>query len=352
MLITEQDIKRLWGRAAGRCSMPGCRKQLCPYPTPGVILGEMCHIVAESPKGPRGKSRRLQKKINEYQNLILLCSEHHIIIDAYTRTWTVQRLHKVKQDHERWVEEHLRQGTMKADVADAIRRIDRFLTRQRWLHGLIWADIVNARFLQSLQESEDAIWFNLNTRKEFRDLYLDMLDKEYGNTDNTPFGFSWLNALIIFPDEYNRYKNDFPGLHISKPDCPTLLQDLRPFQENGKWYWQVEQVIPVPFLPTHNGFIWSRDETTALPNDVRKDPCEDFWGAYYWVRPYGIRAVIIGIGVLDPMECANGTAIWYSPKDKRPFIGVRPAKVATPEFLRQMDNAVRASYIDILKKHG
>jgi hypothetical protein len=46
----------LWGRAAGRCSFPGCRIRLVEDATETddpALVGENCHIVAEADGGPR-----------------------------------------------------------------------------------------------------------------------------------------------------------------------------------------------------------------------------------------------------------------------------------------------------------
>jgi hypothetical protein len=289
---------------------------------------------------------------NEYPNLILLCHEHHTVIDSEPAVWTAKLLHKTKDNHERWVEDHLENESVKADVAEAIKRIDRHFEGQKWLRTLLWADVGNARFLYALQKSEQAVWLKLNARKQFRDQYLDMIDGQYDQVKNPPFRFSWLDALVVFPKGHDGPEISSYNLPTSKLDCPLLLQDIHSIEESGRRLLKANQIIPVPFLPTESGYIWSRDNTTGLPNDVRKEPCEDMWGAYYWVRPYGVRAVILGIGVLDPLECASGTAIWYSPKDSRSFIGVQTAKPATPDLLEEIDSAVRSSYIELLNKYS
>ncbi|WP_063002578.1 hypothetical protein [Nocardia mikamii] len=42
-----------------------------------MALGEIAHIVADSPNGPRGDSPLTAAARNDYQNLILLCNQHH-----------------------------------------------------------------------------------------------------------------------------------------------------------------------------------------------------------------------------------------------------------------------------------
>lgn len=111
MPIPSTDIKILWARAAGLCSMPDCRKKLTPssetVAAGAVVIGENCHIVAESPSGPRGETPIPESERNRYGNLILLCANHHKIIDTNVSHWTVEKLKKVKEDHEIWIQTSL-----------------------------------------------------------------------------------------------------------------------------------------------------------------------------------------------------------------------------------------------------
>jgi hypothetical protein len=308
----------------------------------------MCHIIARNYDGPRGTAQVNSRDLDDYQNLILLCPEHHKIIDLLPQQWTVERLKQVKVKHEEWVEEQLRIGALQDDLKIAYKRVARFLERSQTLGALLWADIGNARFLHSLQQSNDVVWLNLNARTSFREGFLDFLDNQFGSSSSPPFSFSWLNSLVVFPDSYDLCRSEYIGLPSIKPEVPILLQDFRVAKRQSNRQLEVGTIQELPSLPLRSGFIWGRDARTHLPNDIRDQPSEDLWGAYYWVRPQGIRAVILGIGVLDPLECTHGTAIWYAPNDARPFIGVRPARELTPELTQQMDQAVIARYKEIL----
>lgn len=103
MSIPVRDQKMLWGAAASRCSFPGCAKKLVADKTlldPAVILGEMAHVVGESDDGPRGKSLLSVDERNRYENLILLCEEHHKLIDGQPATYAIETLQRFKRDHE------------------------------------------------------------------------------------------------------------------------------------------------------------------------------------------------------------------------------------------------------------
>jgi hypothetical protein len=108
MAISEVDVKRLWGKAAGRCSFPACNVDCLPFldldaPT---VVGEMAHVIAQSSGGPRGGAAA---GADAYANLILLCPTHHTLVDkAPDGKYTVEMLLEWKADHEQRVEALLR----------------------------------------------------------------------------------------------------------------------------------------------------------------------------------------------------------------------------------------------------
>jgi hypothetical protein len=59
--------------------------------------GEECHIVAQSPGGPRAAEIA---DVDGYQNLILLCRKHHKQVDDQRAHFTVERLKEIKREHE------------------------------------------------------------------------------------------------------------------------------------------------------------------------------------------------------------------------------------------------------------
>lgn len=74
-----------------------------------TVLGHVAHIVAQGDSGPRGDPSMDPKDRDRYDNLILLCTAHHQLVDtpANYATWTVERLKALRSDHEAWVSERL-----------------------------------------------------------------------------------------------------------------------------------------------------------------------------------------------------------------------------------------------------
>lgn len=103
---SQKDLKILFQRSGNRCAFRGCNKVLV-HPESDlddpVILSEVAHIVARSPDGPRGEYPLPLEERDKYDNLILLCEEHHHIVDGQSHTYTVERLHQMKSDHEKLI---------------------------------------------------------------------------------------------------------------------------------------------------------------------------------------------------------------------------------------------------------
>ncbi len=117
-------VKRLvWTRAAAQCAFPGCHRELIEEAVgndPAVFLGEIAHIVGHSEDGgPRADQPIPGGDRESEANLILLCLEHHAIIDGQEGTYTVERLVALKAEHERWVRE-LHRGRRPLTPSDAV----------------------------------------------------------------------------------------------------------------------------------------------------------------------------------------------------------------------------------------
>src|ERR1700735_2502031 len=103
MAIPLRDIRLLFQQSGNRCAFPSCTRTLsCPRSGKDstVPTSEIAHIVAESVDGPRGNHPMRSEERNRYENLILLCEEHHHVIDTQVATYPVDALRQMKYDHE------------------------------------------------------------------------------------------------------------------------------------------------------------------------------------------------------------------------------------------------------------
>lgn len=96
----------LWGRSAGRCQFNGCNKPLykSPVTQEPVNIAEKAHIYSFSENGPRGWGPFIinRHKINEIDNLMLMCHDCHKTIDTKENTerYSAELLKKWKKEHE------------------------------------------------------------------------------------------------------------------------------------------------------------------------------------------------------------------------------------------------------------
>jgi hypothetical protein len=96
---TERDIKILFARSMNRCAYPNCTTAIV-QPS-GTVTGEICHIKARSSKWPRYDPAQSDEQRHAYKNLILLCGNHHKIVDSEPAKYTVDLLNDFKEMHER-----------------------------------------------------------------------------------------------------------------------------------------------------------------------------------------------------------------------------------------------------------
>lgn len=132
MAIKDQDIKLLWGRAAGRCSNPACNADLTVIleDDPAYNVGEMAHIIAHAPGGPRG---RIGGGSDTYDNLILLCPTCHRHVDkSPAGTFTEEQL----LDWKRQAEER-RQDQTKAPRFSSFEELKGAVARRLLENGQI-----------------------------------------------------------------------------------------------------------------------------------------------------------------------------------------------------------------------
>lgn len=117
MTISDKTRKLLWGKSGNRCAM--CRDKLTIEKNQNddeSIVGEECHIVSEKEKGPRYDAEYKQELMNSYDNLILLCKVHHKQVDDQYYTYSSNVLREIKNNHEKWISEKLKDEPEFPDV--------------------------------------------------------------------------------------------------------------------------------------------------------------------------------------------------------------------------------------------
>ncbi len=102
--ISDATTLRLWVQAGGRCEYHACNRylledELTGYP---LNLAERAHIIGatEAPGSPRGDDPLPVSDRSDVDNLMLLCRDHHRVIDRLLREHGIDGLRRMKRDHE------------------------------------------------------------------------------------------------------------------------------------------------------------------------------------------------------------------------------------------------------------
>lgn len=100
---TQRTLKILFALSGNQCAEPNCRNPIIKSATaasPQLVLAEICHILALSEDGPRGRANLTEAELNQPSNLMLFCPTHHTIVDGQHKTYPAELLQKWKAAHE------------------------------------------------------------------------------------------------------------------------------------------------------------------------------------------------------------------------------------------------------------
>ena len=166
----------LWGRSGNLCAFPDCKKELFIDENDtddASLIGEECHIVAQKVSGPRGDSSLSPEQRDKYDNLILLCRNHHKQIDEQEDKYTIEKLKYFKQEHEKWVQKNLSLDLLKQKEDEIYSLyIDKFIELAEINNWKAWTSHIffagqpsilktNLKKLRELNEYIiSRVWFN------------------------------------------------------------------------------------------------------------------------------------------------------------------------------------------------
>lgn len=143
MSISDRTRKILWARAAGRCSFPDCELELTSLSNstrnsqpPETIIGEEAHIIAQNLGGTRGNINIEENQKDLYSNLILLCRNHHRIVDDPSNNYTTTMLHDMKQKHENKIELSLNKSQHQHFLSNPYKKLSNHQLIHVWKYPL------------------------------------------------------------------------------------------------------------------------------------------------------------------------------------------------------------------------
>lgn len=112
--ISEPVRTKLQVLAGGRCEFLNCNKPVWfdEGTTKEDNFAHIAHIVGASPDGPRGDKELSEKLQTELGNLMLLCFQHHRLIDGENaEDYSLEMLRDYKRKHEERIQRQIDIGT-------------------------------------------------------------------------------------------------------------------------------------------------------------------------------------------------------------------------------------------------
>ena len=226
---TQNTAKRLYGLSGNVCANPECRKRLIDEN--GNQLGEIAHICAASPDGPRYNPSMTDDERRNIDNLILLCENCNKLVDnkENVEQYPVELLHKWKKNHENFVAsdlyniywKNLNQKLAKFEIRKQNILIDK---TKCYTSSIEIIDNTNEKsFLNGINTISEYI-NTLIKEKEWNDFPDIFIEGIGGIGKSTELKIAYNNLLDIFQDTNNYDNYQF---------CPVpYFFELKDFQVN------------------------------------------------------------------------------------------------------------------------
>lgn len=95
---TKDTLNLLFSLSGNVCAFPGCNHKL--FDEDNNFIAQVCHIESANEGGERFNKNSTNEERRQYNNLIILCYEHHKITDN-TTIYNKQKMLELKSEHEK-----------------------------------------------------------------------------------------------------------------------------------------------------------------------------------------------------------------------------------------------------------
>lgn len=191
-------IRALFARSGNQCAFPGCTHTMINAKQ--KFVGQVCHIEAAMPEGERYNPNQTDEERRGYENLILLCYQHHIETDD-TSDFTAETLKNIKYQHE----SRFLKSDFKIDES-ALYRLT-FEMEKYW---------VQIERLNTVEHSMEELAFRVTTQNDYTQLF-----------DNARQSVDHIEELLSrLKLSNNRLENDFYEFIEGQGIDSTVFKEL------------------------------------------------------------------------------------------------------------------------------
>lgn len=244
MTIKRSTLKTLWAASGNQCGHPDCEEEVADTEQE-IVIGEICHIRAQSEGGPRYDPDLSEDEVDGYSNLILLCPTHHTYIDKNPEEYPIEKL-------ERWKQQQEDQDSAETELSDEL------LTELQLTDSKLETEVE-----VSISNAKDRYTPELHVDTRASDIF-DPLGRTQAFIENVESRLETLDdeANSLFTDNYisvlERADEDaYLKLREAVEKVPELLQDID----------QVPEEIPIQEL--HETLNQADEATQELEPELR-----------------------------------------------------------------------------------
>ena len=238
--ITQQTLKKLFALSGNKCAFPNCNNPI--YDTENdSLIGEMCHIKAKCANGPRFDENQTDEERNSFENLILMCSNHHIFIDDDPASYIVERLQKIKADHESQnIREEPSESTINNIMVNLLGNVTLTRNNQDLSQGLQLFFNRFSHFLHRLIKGELSAIFikdtvrdlNINPIKQYFEISITQTNRGHYNTIDILNGKYLIRieshiegtTIVLIKERQRMNEMDFTFIYQILAELQALIQ--------------------------------------------------------------------------------------------------------------------------------
>ncbi|NVJ54222.1 MAG: HNH endonuclease [Campylobacteraceae bacterium] len=248
MSISVKTKNLIWGEFAGRCAI--CKEIVIHKNKSGnkSLYGEIAHIIGEKEGSARYIKELSVSEKNSESNLILLCANHHTIIDKKEneKEYSVEKLHSIKNKSIEWIRNSLKINKRIINIYYHFYMNLPRLLEIATTHGETFNLTYYVKGQPLYQQPFEFINVMASVRETLNKIYL----------DNIPFSKIFypnnnlLNNLIYFENIKFRTKNIFQkNYEVNRYYVGNLNKDPHIYfkHENG---WKLVLRIDTQWIPT------------------------------------------------------------------------------------------------------
>ena len=218
MALQLGELRALFARSGNRCAFPECAQRLID--TDNLFVGQICHIEAQSPGGPRYNPTQSDEQRDNSANLLLLCYPHHRRVDSDANLYNVEWLRNIKQQHENAYRAHpfeLEEGLAAAILTE---------THEYWRRLHVIQRTQEEQYDMAMGVNPDASFAEVLT--SLRELLVSMdhlFGQASGDYDAAGGGASpWEARNIFFPNAMQLSKLYLKQLEVQFLSCQLRLE--------------------------------------------------------------------------------------------------------------------------------